>query len=191
MLTFIPRTLLGLVVVGITTISAAAQQMPWVVASLEEINLASPVVGAATVPLSLARTALAAVPQVYLNDARDSGFDLALIEERVVKMPYDQELEMVENGYHLVIRKILIPVPGEVESNRLIVQNDTINLPPIPLSESLISTAIYIATLQLEELKGKEPELQQVIRELRRTPPGVILTGVDYLTEGWLRIYLE
>lgn len=186
---FVRRIWLIFACMGIGTLTVSAQQMPWVVASLEEIDLASPVVGAATFPISLARSVMDAVPEKYRQEALESGFDIETIEQAVIKMPYGETFSMTENGYRLVIRKLLVPMEGvEAKPSMLMVENDTINL-PIPLT--LTDTAIGIVTMQINELKGQEAQLREVIRHLEQTPPGVLLTGADYLTNSWLRISLR
>lgn len=193
------RSIFAIVCIGLSVMSAAGQELNsatgtgaaeivWVLASFQEVRSASPVVGQATMPLPLALAAVNSVPANVKADSRKDGFDIDIIAQAVAAMPINQTFELTKKDYNLRIRKVRASAQTDVQPSMLYINNDTVKL-PIPLI--FTGTAVSALQMAFEELKGMEEPLNAAMEELKRTPPGVLVTGRDTLTEGWLTITLE
>ncbi len=167
---------------------AAPKDEIWLAGTFNEVNSASPVIGGATVSLSLAKAIVAAVPPKYLKETKESGFDLVTIAQLVEAMPKDEVFELTKDDYHLQIRKFTKPVNPEEYSSTLMIRNNKFSL-PIPLL--ITGTAVSVLQYALEDFKGMDEPLTQLINQVKQSPPGLILKGEDKLFNSWLEIYLR
>jgi len=185
---FIAGMVLLVISSGFAEEKAAVKEEIWLAGTFSEINSASPVIGGATVSLSLAKAIVAAVPPKYLKETKESGFDLVTIAQLVEAMPVDEVFELTKDDYHLKIRKFPKEVPADAYSSTLMIRNNKFSL-PIPLL--ITGPAVCVLHYALEEFKGMDEPLTQVINQVKQTPPGLILKGEDQLFDSWLEIYLR
>jgi hypothetical protein len=149
-------------------------------------------VGTATFPLELTRAVIAATPKKFLDEVFDSGFDIPVLFKSVEAMPVGETFEYNNDEYRLRIEKFVVDDPNPKASNLLLIHmdepNGTTNI-PVPLA--LTSTAIPLLQLAVKELAGMEGQLSKVIEEVRKTKPGILLTGEDKLMNSTLEIKLQ
>ncbi len=167
---------------------APKQEMVWLYGSFAEINSASPVVGAATMPLTLAKALVDAVPANYVKEANESGFDIPLIVDIVEALPAGEKFELTKNDYHLEIYKVVKTAEFDKKPTSLVIQNEQLRL-PIPLI--LTGTVVKALQLAFKDLKGLDEELAKLVNQIKETPPGILLKGEDRLMNSWLEIRLQ
>ncbi len=164
------------------------QEEVWLYGSFQEINSASPVIGGATLPLSLGKAIVSAVPAQYLKESADAGFDIPTIANIIESMPAGETFELTKNDFNLVIMKKKVPIDPEASASSLVIQNEQLRL-PIPLI--LTGTVVKALQLAFKELRGLDEPLANVINEVKQTPPGTLLKGEDRLMKSWLEIRLQ
>lgn len=191
MITFLRNIFISL---AITTASLPAfcEETIWLRGTFKEINTSSPVVGEATFPLELTRAVIAATPPKFLEEAMLSGFDIPVLFQSVEAMPVGETFELNKEEYQLRIEKFAVNEPEPKESRLMLIHLEEPNgTTKIPVPLALTSTAIPLLQLALKELNGMEDQLAKLIEEVRKTTPGLILTGQDKLMYTKLDIKLQ
>lgn len=166
-----------------------AEDEVWLAGSLEEIRSASPMIGHATMPLSLAKAIVDAIPPKYLKETQEAGFEIPIIAEAVESMKPNDVIDLTIHDVHIVIRKFLRPKPAEPPvPSRLQINNPDLKL-PIPLF--MTGTAVTLLQYVVKDFKGMDAQLTHLIEQVKMTPPGLLLKGEDRLMNTWLEIYVE
>jgi len=160
----------------------------WLYGKLQEVNSASPMVGEASFPLSLARAVLAAIPPKYLKNSKDAGFDIDTISQVVESMPKGEIFEMTQNDYKIAIHKGVVSATPVAKPYSLIIRNENIKL-PVPLM--ITGMAVKVLQMAFKDFAGLDTQLTHVFEEVKNTPPGLLLKGEDKLMNEWLEIRLE
>lgn len=180
---------IGLLIASLGTIYTQADDEIWLAGSLEEIKSASPLIGHATMPMTLARAIVSAVPPKYATETKEAGWDIETIAQAVEAMKVNDVFDLTINNMHLVIHKYIRQKPETPPSPSLLrINNPTLKL-PVPLI--LTSTAITLLQYAVKEFKGMDAQLTILIEQIKKTPPGLILKGEDRLMNSWLEILLE
>ncbi|MBN2329635.1 MAG: hypothetical protein JXR73_21015 [Candidatus Omnitrophica bacterium] len=180
---------IGLLMVFFGALGASAQDEVWLAGSLEEIKSASPMIGHATMPLSLAKAIVDAVPPKYLKESQEAGFEIPVIAEAVESMKPDDVFDLTIKDIHIVVRKFTKPKPAEPPApSRLQINNPDLKL-PIPLF--MTGTAVTLLQYVVKEFKGMDAQLAHLIEQVKMTPPGLLLKGEDRLMNTWLEIFVE
>ena len=131
----------------------------WLTGSLVEIKSASPLIGFATMPLSLATALVDAVPPKYLKETQEEGFNIPAISQSVKALKPNGVIDMTIKDMHLVIRKFTRPKPATPPAPyRLQINNPNLKL-PIPLV--LTGTAVTVLQYAVKEFKGMDSQLTQ------------------------------
>jgi hypothetical protein len=167
---------------------ATGSGQPWVHIAFEEINSASPVIGEATLPLSLAMTVVDAVPQKTRDECKEEGFDLKDLRNRTRLLETGTSFSAAQEKYQLTITKIAPPVTSQALPSTLLIKTHL-----FPLKAPLTITNLTVKLLQLafKDLKGMDEELTLLVEEIKKTPPTTLLTGEDKYLETSLEIGLE
>lgn len=191
MKTFLHNSFVSLAIFTIA-LPAFCEETIWLRGTFKEINTSSPVVGEATFPLELTRAVIAATPPNFLEEAMNSGFDIPVLFQSVEAMPVGETFELNKEEYQLRIEKFAVNDPAPKESKLMLIHIDEPNgRTNIPVPLALTSTAIPLLQLALKELKGMEDQLGKLIEEVRKTTPGLLLTGQDKLMYSTLEIKLQ
>lgn len=171
-----------------TPSNPAPDETVWLHFAFAEINSASPVIGEATFPISLAQKVVAALPPKTVKECQESGFDIPKIAEAVNQLKTGEKYQNKTKEYQLKISKIPLSFPTEAKATYLAINN-----PKFPIKVPLSMTALAVKMLQLydKDLKDMGPELTKVVEEIQKTPPAVLLKGEDKLMDSWLEISLE
>ncbi len=159
----------------------------WLQGTFEEVNSASPVIGKATMPLSLVQSIVEATPNKYLEEAKESGFDISAILLSVEAMQEEDHFELVKGDYRLAIHKYTQPAQSS-NVRYLYVRSENFSV-PIPLSVTKV--AVSVLQYAFSELDIDKNALSTMIEEIKKTPSGMILDGEDKLMEAWLKVRLE
>jgi hypothetical protein len=183
-------TFIALLIISFGSFNAeAAQEEIWLSGSLEEIKAASPIIGQATMPINLLNAIVQAVPQKYLKETKESGFDVPALYKSVEAMAPDEIFDVTINDIHLVIRKFVKHKPDVAQaSSRLYIRTQDLSV-PIPLI--LTGPAITLLQYIVKEFKGMDQQLSVLLEEVKKTPPGLLLQGEDRLMNSWLKILLK
>ncbi|MEW6233787.1 MAG: hypothetical protein AB1656_00230 [Candidatus Omnitrophota bacterium] len=168
--------------------AANGDKITWVQIAFDEIKSASPVTGEATAPLSLVKAIVNAIPQKYIDEAKEDGFDIKAIFAAVESMPERETFELTKKDYHLLIRKQTKAVGELVYPSWLNVKSKDFKV-PIPLM--ITGTAVSVVQFAFSDLKLDSAALDVLVAEVKKTPPGLILKGEDKLMNSWLEIKLE
>lgn len=191
MMTFL-RNIFVCLTIATISIPAFCEETIWLRGTFKEINTSSPVVGEATFPLELTRAVIAATPPKFLEEAMLSGFDIPVLFQSVEAMPVGETFELNKEEYQLRIEKFAVNEPEPKESRLMLIHLEEANgTTKIPVPLALTSTAIPLLQLALKELNGMEDQLAKLIEEVRKTSPGLILTGQDKLMYTKLDIKLQ
>ena len=183
-------TFIALLIISFGSFNAeAALEEIWLSGSLEEIKAASPIIGQATMPINLLNAIVQAVPQKYLKETKESGFDVPALYKSVEAMAPDEIFDVTINDIHLVIRKFVKHKPDVAQaSSRLYIRTQDLSV-PIPLI--LTGPAITLLQYIVKEFKGMDQQLSVLLEEVKKTPPGLLLQGEDRLMNSWLKILLK
>ncbi len=178
------------------TLTANSEEIIWLQGSFKEINCASPMIGAATVPMALTQAIVAAVPASYINDVKEDGIDIPLITTLVEAMPPGEKFELKQDDFHLRIVKFKKNVLPDSVATKLSIKTKELSIPAIPLFLSKPAVGALKLAMKALSVKIDDPEvfgeaLNKVVDEVKKTPPGILLKGEDKLMDSWLEIRLE